>query len=180
MTTFIAFLRGINVGGKGLIKMERLREIFSKLGFGNVRTHINSGNVIFEAEGAPAKWIGKIEKALATELKRPVSVMVRTGADLKRLIAGNPFKKEKSIDHARLLVMFLSGAAPKDGMKKLGVIDSGDDRFHVAGSEVYLYCPNGVHESKLARMAYDKVFGVSATGRNWNTVNKLCELASAL
>ena len=178
MTTYIALLRGINVGGgKTLIKMERLREIFSKLGFENVRTYVNSGNVIFEADGVPAKWNGKIEKAIAAEMKRPVSVIVRTGADLKKIIAGNPFRKDKSVEPARLLVMFLGGPAAKDAAKKFAAVDSGEDRYHFAGREIYLYCPDGVHESKFFRMDFDKVLGVSATGRNWNTVNKLCEMA---
>ena len=177
MPTYIALLRGINVGGKVLIKMERLREVFSKLGFENVRTYVNSGNVIFDAEGPAAKWLPKIEKVLAGEMKRPVSVIVRTAGDLKKVITGNPFRKDKSVDPARLLVMFLSGALPNDAAKKLGAIDCGDDRFHCAGSEIYLHCPGGVAESKFFRIDFDKLLGRSATGRNWNTVNKVYDLA---
>ena len=158
--------------------MERLREVFSKQGFKNVRTHINSGNVIFEAEGAPAKWLGRIEKAVAAEIKRDVSVMVRTAAELKKVISGNPFRKDKSIEAKRLLVMFLSGQLSKEAVKKLAAIDCGDDGYHVAGRELYLYCRGGINESKFFRMDFEKVLGVSATGRNWNTVNKLLEMAS--
>ena len=179
MTTYIALLRGINVGGNSLIKMERLRDLWSKLGFENVRTYVQSGNVVFDAEGQPSKWLGKIEAKLLAEMKRPISVIIRTAADLEKLIARNPFQKDKSVNPARLLVMFLSGSAPKDSAKKIGAIDAGKDRFHFAGAEIFLHCINGISESKYFKTDFQKLLGVAVTGRNWNTVTKLYELASA-
>jgi len=90
MAIYVALLRGVNVGGN-VIKMERLRELWSALGFENARTYVQSGNVVFEAAGSPAKWSGVIERRLAGEVRLPVTVILRTPAELRRVIANNPF-----------------------------------------------------------------------------------------
>jgi len=105
-------LRGINVGGV-VIKMDRLREFWCELGFKNVRTHIQSGNVIFQAAGLPSGWLSKIEKKLLDEMGRPVAVIVRTPPELKNALDQNPFRTRIDIDPSRIAVAFLSGTASR-------------------------------------------------------------------
>jgi uncharacterized protein (DUF1697 family) len=173
MATYIALLRGINVGGN-VLKMERLREVCAELGAEKVRTYVQSGNVVFEAAGSAGHWEKTLERRLAGESRLAVSVMVRTAAEMARVTAGNPFVKEKGIDTARLAVTFLQQVPTKAGLAALGARDIGRERFHCAGREIYLHCPDGFAKAKL--YALEKVLGQRGTTRNWNTVRKLCEM----
>lgn len=177
MPTYIGLLRGINVGGN-LLRMERLRDICSGLRYRNVRTYVQSGNVVFEAPGPPSQCAQAIEKELAGETRLPVAVILRTGDEIGRILVGNPFLKVPGVDPTRLYVTFLACTATKEAVKKLGAIKAGDDEFHVAGTEIYLSCPNGYGKTKLSNNALEKALGMRATTRNWNTVNKLHEMAS--
>jgi len=177
METFVALLRGVNVG-QNTLKMERLRQLWSELGFKNVTTYVQSGNIVFEAEGSPSSWGAAIEQKLAGETRLPVAVLLRTPGELKDVIARNPFLKEKGFDRSKLHVTFLAGAAGKDALKKLSALNAGADQFRLSGKEVYLYCPGGYGRTKLSNNALEKVLSVKATTRNWNTVNKLYEIAS--
>jgi uncharacterized protein (DUF1697 family) len=177
MATYIAMLRGVNVGGNK-IKMERLRELWSKLGFKNIRTYIQSGNVVFDAADPPSKWFGAIEKKLAGDARLPVAIIVRTTAELKKVIDANPFLKQPGIDRSKLHVTFLSAAVAKDILKKSGNLASGPDELRVLGKEAYLHCPEGYGNTKLHNTALEKLLSARATTRNWNTVNKLYEMAS--
>jgi len=177
MAIYIALLRAVNVG-QNVIKMERLRELWSQCGFKHVTTYVQSGNVVFEAEGSPSNWSQAIEQRLAGETRLPVFVILRTPAELKKIIARNPFLNEKGIDCSRLYVTFLGGASGKDAMKKLSAVNAGGDQFRLSGQEAYLYCPDGYGRSKLSNNALEKALSVKATTRNWNTVNKLYEIAS--
>lgn len=173
MAIYVALLRGINVGGN-ILKMERLREVCTELGAENARTYLQSGNVVFEAAGSAAQWEKTLERRLARESRLPPSVMVRTAAEMARVAAGNPFMKEKGIDTARLAVTFLQVTPVKTGLAALGARDIGNERFHCAGREIYLHCPDGFAKAKL--YALEKVLGQRGTTRNWNTVRKLCEM----
>jgi len=172
MTTYIALLRGVNVGGNTL-KMDRLREMCGELGFENVRTYLQSGNVLFEAGESPSKVLQMLEKKLVGQTRLPISVIVRTSADLGSVIARNPFLKDKAIDIAKLHVTFLQGAATNEAAMKLSAIPAARDAFFVAGKEIYLHCPDGYGNTKLSNNVIQKVLGVTATTRNWNTVNHL-------
>ena len=176
MAIYIALLRGVNVG-QNLLKMERLREICADLGFKSVATYVQSGNVVFEAEGCAADCCGAIEKRLAGETRLPVTVIVRTPSELDAIIRRNPFLQDKRIDRSKLHVAFLASTASKESLPRLSAIKAGADQFRVCGGEVYLHCPNGYGTSKLANGAIEKALAVRATTRNWNTVNKLHEMA---
>ena len=178
MDTYIGLLRGVNVG-QNLLKMERLRELCSQLGFKNVRTYVQSGNVVFEAKGSASDCLSMIERKLAGETRLPVTVFLRTPAELKSIIGHNPFLKDKGIDRSRLHVTFLAAAPTPEALKKLSGIDAGDDELRISQKEVYLHCPNGYGRSKLSNNALEKALSVKATTRNWNTVNKLYEMASS-
>jgi uncharacterized protein (DUF1697 family) len=175
MPTLIALLRGVNVGGN-ILKMERLREVCAKLGAENPRTYVQSGNLVFEAAGSAGDWEAKLEKKLDGECRLPVSVIVRTAAEIQKVRAGNPFLKEKEIDTARLAVSFLQRVPDKPALAALAALEIGRERFHHAGRELYLHCPDGFADSKLYGL--EKILKQRVTTRNWNTVMKLCELST--
>jgi len=176
MAIYIALLRGVNVGGNTL-KMERLRELCAALGAKNARTYVQSGNLVFEAQQTASHWAQTLERKLAGESRLPVSVMVRTAAEMARVRVGNPFLKEKGIEFARLAVTFLQQAPSKAALDALGALEIGSERFFHAGKEIYLHCPNGFADSKLYSL--DKVLKQRTTTRNWNTVINLCEMSQA-
>jgi uncharacterized protein (DUF1697 family) len=173
--TLIALLRGINVGGN-ILKMERLREVCSGLGAINVRTYVQSGNVVFEAAGSAKDWEARLEKKLASECRLPPSVIVRTAAEMQKVLAGNPYPKEKGMDIKRLAVAFLQHPPEKSAVAALAALDIADERYHQAGREFYIHCPAGFADSKLYLM--EKVLKQRTTTRNWNTITKLCEMCS--
>ncbi len=175
MSIYVALLRGVNVGGN-LLKMERLRAVCAELGLKNAQTYVQSGNVVFEARGTAGKWTEALETRLAGEARLPVSVIVKTAAEMGQVIAANPFIKERGIDLARLHVTFLQREPDKAALGGLGGLKAGADRFRCLGTEIYLHCPNGYGDSKLTNNVFEKVLAVRATTRNWNTVNKLYEM----
>jgi len=178
MTTYIALLRGVNVGGNQL-KMDRLRAICASLAFENARTYLQSGNVVFDAKGSQSKVEKALEQKLAGETRLPVRVLVLSAADLKRLIAKNPFLKNRNIDRARLHVTFLTESPKPEALKRLAAVDAGSDEFRAAGTEIYLHCPNGYGRSRLSNNQIERLLALTATTRNWNTVNTLAEMALA-
>jgi uncharacterized protein (DUF1697 family) len=178
MPTHIALLRGVNVGGNPL-KMERLRELCAELGFENVRTYVQSGNVVFESPRTPGQCLQRLKEKLAGETRLPVAVVLRTASDLRRIIDENPFLKKRGIDSSKLHVTLVDRAPAKSAAQLLSMVDAGDDEFRIAGAEIYIHCPNGYGQTKLSNTRIEKLLSVSATTRNWNTVNKLCEIATS-
>ena len=179
-STYIALLRGINVGGHKIIKMDQLRKAFEGLGFEDVTTYVQSGNVVFKSpKKASVDLSRKIEEMLFQRFSMSVPVIVRTAEEVDDVLRNNPFLKEHGIDVTRLHVTFLSHTPQKAALKGLNEIPVGPDRFHCRGQEIYLHCPNGFGGTKLSINAFEKVLAVGATTRNWNTVNKLFEMARA-
>ncbi|HEV2386533.1 MAG TPA: DUF1697 domain-containing protein [Candidatus Acidoferrales bacterium] len=177
MPVYIALLRGVNVGGNTL-KMDRLRELCAELGLRNVRTLLQSGNVVFEVAGSAPHWAQALERKLTGQARLPVSVMVKTVAEWSRAIAANPFLKEKGIDTSKLLVTFLDHPPAEAALERLRAVDAGNDRFHSLASAIYLNCPNGYGRSKLSNNVIERLLSLRATTRNWNTVRKLADLSS--
>jgi uncharacterized protein (DUF1697 family) len=176
-STYIALLRGINIGPHKRIKMEALQRSLRELGFKDVKTYIQSGNVVFKAASADTiRVANKIEKKLLSDFGFPVSVIVRTPAELQQVIRNNLFLKEAGMDSSKLHVTFLSGSPKKIVLKSLDRIAAGADRFNCGGKEIYLHCPNGYGETKLSNSALEKALSVQATTRNWKTVTKLYEM----
>jgi uncharacterized protein (DUF1697 family) len=177
---YVALLRGINVSGHKPIKMEPLRASFEALGFQKVQTYVQSGNVIFEAgEGDDARWAQAIGKRILADFGFAVPVLLKTSAELQRIVRGNPFLKQPGIDDSKLHVTFLSAEAPKLAGMDLESLAVKPEQFRVKGSEIYLYCPNGYGQTKLSNTAIEKKLGVQATTRNWKSVNALLALAQA-
>ncbi|HET6251405.1 MAG TPA: DUF1697 domain-containing protein [Tepidisphaeraceae bacterium] len=175
MPTHFALLRGINVGGN-ILKMDHLKEIWLELGFKNARTCLQSGNVVFDATKPSAE---KIQRRLISETRLPVTVILRTTAEMAQIVAGNPFLPDKADDASHLHVTFLKSEPAEGDLQKLGQIRTGDDRLKAIGKEIYLYCPGGYGRTRLSNNAMERALGIKATTRNWNTTRKLAEMASA-
>lgn len=172
-------LRGINVGGKNKVKMVDLRKSLESLGFNNVNTYVQSGNIVFEALKTPIRKLSEsIQKKIVNDFGLPVYVIVKTPLEVKKTIEGNPFLKQKGCDISMLHVTFLSKLPRKADLEKLSKVKSGDQML-LCGKEIYLYCPNGYGRTKFTNNYFEKILMICATTRNWKTVNKLYELAES-
>lgn len=178
MPVFIAMLRGINVSGHKLIKMEPLRASVEALGFREVKTYVQSGNLVFEVgKTSPASAVEKIGKQILNDFGFSVPVVVRTAEELGRVVCDNPLFKTAGIDESKLHVTFLSASAPKTAEELLRPLIVNPEQICIRGREIYLYCPNGYGNTKISNNAIEKKLGVEATTRNWKTVNTLLTLA---
>jgi uncharacterized protein (DUF1697 family) len=178
MPTQVALLRGINVGAARRIGMAALRDALTEAGHGEVRTHLQSGNVILESPLAAAK----LEHALARDIEAAfgidVPVVVRTEAQLRRVLDHDPLR-DVVTDDALYLVSFLSRKPAAAALERVTSADVAPERVTAHGRELYSWHPGGIHTSKLARLLIDERLGVTVTGRNFKTVAKLAELAAA-
>ena len=179
MQTFISILRGINVSGQKKILMADLKMLYEKLKFKDVTTYIQSGNVIFRSNEklSDVEFAKKIEGAIYEKYVFEVPVIIRSEDEMKKIIAANAFLKEKNIDFKKMHVTFLSNIPDNGNVESIEKMDFSPDKFIISGKEVYLYVPNGYGETKISNTFFEKKFKVKATTRNWNTVNKLLELA---
>lgn len=178
MNTYIAWLRGINVGGNKVIKMQELKAVLGTLPFKNVRTYIQSGNVVLESEALTGDGLaemigGKIQEAFGFE----VPVMIRSLEELEAVIAGNPFPLSEPEEFKRLYVSFLAAEPAAEALEKLSRYEDGADQVRVIGKEMYTYYEVSVSESPLFKVPFDKLLGTALTARNWNTLNKVAALA---
>ena len=177
MPVYIAMLRGINVGGNKRVKMDQLRSSLEKLGLKQVKTYIQSGNVVFQAAKiSTAALSKKIENSIVAEFGFPASVICRTADEIMGTIEGNPFLNDREIDPEKLHVAFLAQTPAPAALKKLAELTIAPDRSHGVGREVYFYFPNGVSQSSLWKHPLDRVLGVETTMRNWRTVNTLHQM----
>jgi len=175
----VALLRGINVGGKNKLPMADLARIFTEAGCQDVRTLIQSGNVVF---GASPKLAGRIsaivEREIAATFGLRVPVVLRSSEELREAVARNPFVK-KDIDPDWLHVAFLADAPGKSRAASLDPKRSPGDSFVLRGREVYLHLPNGVARTKLTNAWLDSMLATTSTLRNWRTTLKLLEMTQA-
>ncbi len=174
----IALLRGINVGRAKRIAMADLRALVEKLGYRDVRTLLNSGNVVFtvpsKVRGDPA---GRIEQAMTTHLGVSARVTLLTGAELAAIVRRNPLA-DQTVDPSRLLVTVVTRAADQIRLKPLAKERWEPDALVLGERVAYCWCPKGVLESPLA-IAVSKAMGDGATTRNWTTLTKLHAIAES-
>lgn len=170
MTVFVALLRAVNVGGTGTLSMADLKALCERIGFTDVSTYIQSGNVLFRAGEDEATVRTRLEQALADKMGKSPGVILRNREALERAAENSPFPHAKP---NYLLVTFLPDAAPKDALDKL--VAPGGEEVHVAGREIYVHYPDGSGRSKLKLPALK-----AGTSRNLNTVRKLAEMAREL
>jgi uncharacterized protein (DUF1697 family) len=177
MPVYVSMLRGINVGGHKKIKMDQLRASFEGLGFEQVKTYIQSGNVVFKAaKTSPAALGKKVETKILEDFGHSVSVIVRSANEMKQVVTGNPFLEEKGIDPDKLHVMFLSQAPAASAVEKVSTLAAPHEQIRCLGLELYLYLPNGVGESFVMKKPVDRLLAVTTTMRNWRTVNTLHQM----
>jgi uncharacterized protein (DUF1697 family) len=178
MPIFIAMLRGINVTGHKIIKMEALRASFAALGFKNVKSYVQSGNLIFETPtGSNAVLSAKIEKKILRDFGHAVPAFLRTAKEMAEVVKRNPFPKDPAIDQSKLHVTFLADVAPKTAAELLQPLAAGAEQIRVNGREIYLYCPLGYGQSKISNNAIEKKLSLGATTRNWRTTNALLTMS---
>lgn len=179
MQTFISILRGINVSGQKKILMADLKDLYESLKLKDIITYIQSGNVIFKSNEklSDIALAKKIETAIFKKYDFDVPVIIRSKDEIHKIISTNPFLKERNIEAKRLYVTFLSETPAKENVESVKRFDFSPDRFFITGKEVYLCVSNGYGETKLSNNFFEKKLKVNATTRNWNTVQKLLELA---
>ncbi len=177
MATYVALLRGINVGRHKRIAMARLRELLTALGYADVRTLLQSGNAVFTSTRRSADAVAaEIENAIMDELRMDVAVLVRTAAQFIAAVDANPLAAQDR-DPSRLLVLFLSGVPKTSAIPAPG--DVAPEEWHVGSREIYLWCPAGILESALVPLFDDSQLGVRVTARNWRTVRRISESVNA-
>jgi uncharacterized protein (DUF1697 family) len=177
MPIYAAMLRGINVGGNKTIKMDKLRSSLEALGLEQVKTYIQSGNVVFKtAKTSSSALSRKLEDRILRDFGFSVSVISRTADEIENTIANNPFINLPGIDPEKLHVAFLSEAPAPPALKKLAELTLAPDQSRSRGKEVYFYFPNGVSGSSLWKHPLDRVLCVVVTMRNWKTVNVLHQM----
>src|SRR5215470_15077464 len=177
MSTHIALLRGINVGGKSMVAMARLREMVAELGFADARTLLQSGNVVYTAKGeTPAVLEQRLEADAERRFGRRIDFFVRSAKDWRQIIANNPFPAEAKRDPGHLVVMCLKDAPAAASAKALTAAIKGRETFRAAGRNAYIVYPDGIGRSKLTNALIEKTLETRGTARNWNTVLKLAGL----
>jgi uncharacterized protein (DUF1697 family) len=177
--TIVTLLRGINVAGKNKIKMDRLVDLYDLLGFGDIRTYLQSGNILCSTSKiSNAALQRKIEKGLESELDLDVTVLCRTSREMGLVVKNNPYLKKKNVDASKLHVIFLQESPSDKAVAKLSKEKFGKEEFAVDGSTIYLHCPEGYGKAKLTNNFIESRLGVPATTRNWKTVNKLHDMSN--
>lgn len=181
MPVFIAMLRGVNVGGHNMIRMEALRTLCGSLELREAQTYVQSGNIIFKTSRRDAGSVAKlledgIEKTFGF---RPV-VVIRTPAEMRDVLTRNPFAARPEVEPGKLIVTFLARDPGAAGRQKVLGIKTDPEELRIEGRELYVYFPNGMGKSKLSPSVIEKALGTPGTGRNWNSVTKLLELAEKL
>ncbi len=180
MPVIISMLRGVNVVGRNKIKMEALRDLYKSLSLRDAQTYVQSGNVVFRTEAKDLALLARrIEDAIEKKFGFRPRVILRTTSQLRDVIARNPLAKRHDIIGSKLLVTFLTRESGSESCNELLKVRADPEEVHIGRRELYIYFPDGMGRSKLWH-AIDKVLKKSGTGRNWNTVRKLLEMAEKL
>jgi uncharacterized protein (DUF1697 family) len=180
MITYISILRGINVSGQKMIKMTALKELYEAMKFSNVRTYIQSGNVIFQfAETQNTGLEKKISDQIAAHFGFEVPATVLRTEELKGIIERNPFAGDKTKETSFLHVTFLSSKPEFFDSDAINKVKATGEELALIERAVYLYCPFGYGKTKLSNTFLENKFKVKATTRNWNTTLELLNIASS-
>jgi uncharacterized protein (DUF1697 family) len=172
---FVALLRGVNVGGRS-VPMGELRDLFAALGHTDIRTYIQTGNVLFgSTRGDTVALADEIRGAIEAEIGHRVSVVLRTPSELGRVLGANPYATRG--DTAPLYVTFLDGMPDAAACARLDAAVGSPDEFTVRGREVYVWCPTGYGRTVLSNEFFERRLKLAATTRNWRTLTKLTELS---
>lgn len=180
MTIHIGLLRAVNLGGRNRVKMADLRKLVSGLGMRDVKSLLQSGNLVFGSDmEATSELEELLERAVAEGLGLETDFFVRTGSDWRAIIADNPFPEAAENDPGHLLVVFLKQAPDRGAVAALESAIRGREVVRVGGRHAYIVYPDGIGRSRLTSALIETKLGTRGTGRNWNTVRKLGALAEA-
>lgn len=181
MPVIIAMLRGVNVGGHNKIKMEELRALCKTLNLRDACTYVQSGNLIFKTDERDlARLAKRLQDAIERKFGFRPDVMLRTAAEMREVIRRNPFAKRRGIEPSRLLVTFLASEPASDAREMAGEIETAPEELRMERREVYIYFPNGMARPKVSWSTIERILKTSGTGRNWNSVTKILEMAEQL
>jgi len=181
MAVIISMLRGVNLGPHNRLKMEELRALYDSLKLRDAQSYVQSGNVIFRSEEKNLQELARrIEGAIEKKFRFRPPVILRTTAELREAIAKNPFAKRREIEASKLLVTFLDRDPGKEAREQALKIDTAPEELRMQGREVYIYFPNGMARPKMKWAAIERVLKTQWTGRNWNSVQKMLEMAERL
>ena len=176
VTSYIALLRGINLGSTRKIAMPELRDLLHSLGYADARTYIQSGNILLASDQSPRELATRLERAIEERFKLRVPVLVRTADDLAEVVARNPLPERTAVP-ARFYVVFLDRAPRRDRIDAIGAADLERDQVAFGNRVIYAWYRDGLRASRLAPAIADNRLGVTTTARNWNTVTRLLDLA---
>jgi uncharacterized protein (DUF1697 family) len=180
MTIYIALLRGINVSGHNLIKMTELKRMFEAMGFARVQTFIQSGNVLFATDDDAGSLCARIEQEITTGFGMTVPVVLRTAAELERIIRDCPFPADALAEGENIYVTLLADQPAPERITQMLSVPGGIDEFRIIGRELYILYRQPAHLSKLTNNLTERKLGTAATTRNWQTINKLAVLTRAM
>lgn len=181
MPVMVSMLRGVNLGPHHRIKMDVLRALYESLGLKDVRTYVQSGNVVFRTAGRnEAALARKLEEAIESKFGFRAEVLLRTTAEMRGVIGKNPFAGRPNVDPSKLLVTFLAHVPESEARAKVLQIKIDPDELHIVGREVYIYFVGGLARPKLPWTQVAAKLKTAGTGRNWNTVEALLEMAESL
>lgn len=177
MVTHLALLRGINVSGHNMMKMEALKSMLEKAGFQNVETYIQSGNVFVDSEEENAASVGfKIKQEIFKEFGHDVPAVVISQEDLNSSLKNNPFLKEKDVDTKKLYVAFLSNTLRSESITDLKISQFKPDEAIIDGNKIFIKYAVGAGKTRLDQKYIEKKLNLTATIRNWNTVTQLSKM----
>jgi uncharacterized protein (DUF1697 family) len=181
MPVLISMLRAVNVGGHGKIKMDALRALYASLKFENPQTYLQSGNVIFKTGEHSLDAVAKrLHSAIEKKFQCKTNIMLRTTDDFRAIIKKNPFAKRADVEPGKLVVFFLAADPGNEGRKAVVDQKFAPEVIHAIGRELYIYFPNGQGQSKLPFPRIYKLLQTPGTGRNWNSVTNMLEIAEKL
>jgi uncharacterized protein (DUF1697 family) len=181
MPVLISMLRGINVGGYNKIKMDALRALYISLKFESPQTYIQSGNVIFKtAEPDLTRIARRIQESVEKKFACCPEIILRSADEFRSVVKNNPFAKRANIDCAKLLITFLASDPGDRARETLREQKFAPEELHAVGCELYTYFPNGIGQSKLPWPRIHKILNTPGTGRNWNSVTKMLQIAEQL
>ncbi|MGH2839414.1 MAG: DUF1697 domain-containing protein [Solirubrobacteraceae bacterium] len=172
----LALLRGINLASRNRVAMGELRELLAGIGYEDVRTLLQSGNVVLTSKTSGRRLERELEQELKAKFGFEIRVVVRTRDELAGIVERDPLA-DVADDPKRYQVSFLSAEPAAERLRELDELDVAPERFVISGREIYAWHPDGLQRSRLAAALTDKRLGVTATARNWNTVGKLLDLA---
>jgi uncharacterized protein (DUF1697 family) len=181
MAVVIALLRAVNLGSFQKIKMDQLRTVCESLEFRNAQTYLQSGNVVFQSR---ERSLPKLARALEDEIERRhgfrPDVIPRTASELRNVVARNPFANRSGIEFGKFVVTFLAAEPAHEAQERIRNVEVDAEELYLDGRELYIYFPNGIGRSRVSPAVLDRALRTPGTGRNWNTVLNLLDMADKL